>query len=875
MSKKTLLRTIVSFGFLLSAAAGRCFADASFQIEETAVYKNRYGDKTFGDYYNVAAVSPAGNPVAWWKFEGNAGDSIGNNHGAEYGDPCYPAVVFGRAINLNGKDDYVVVPDNAGGAAIEFGSESFSITLWVKSKWAVGSEKEFIIKNGTSGSEYKGASGKRYAIKFQTQNFRFVLDDGVTKTMLNGAGTDFATGRWVHAAVVRDTAADELLLYCNGLLVSTAVDNTGGISSPSENLFIGASPQENAEASGPDSVPVGHFLSGMLGDVRIYDYALSQAEIVGVTGAGALRLPLLSSEALIDMAGRYEKSRTYGEARSIYQQVVRQYPDSSEAGRAKIDVPKMNILSLFDSKEEAAAQAALDSLIADFNDHPDLPEALYEVAKKRYQDSGNYERANSIYEKITTQWPGSEYDLKSQRNLVISYISMGETSQAWEALDKLAQEFDDDPGLAGALLSIAEIYRKAKKYEEAKSIYETVVTDYPGTEHALKAQKKLAIVYVDLDDDPNAQQAIDRLAQEFPGDPNLADALYEIAKRYEWVRGKYEQAGPIYQQIIQSFPDSSYAKEKLDLSRTNIIYLIESGNYSLAAGALTTLLADFNEHPDLAWTLDGIAGRYEKAEKYDEARSIYQKIVTDYNETDYAFTAQKKLTILEINVGDDAAAQAALDTLIADFNDRPEFPQALFSIAEQSFYGQNFRWAIKVWELILTESPGSYLKSEIPYLLATCYNHLDNYEKAIQYYKKVVEQYPNSRYGWRAPYRLGVLYKLLGDYEKAVYWYGQQRKLYSNESTSQQALFWQGNIFLFDLKDYQKAVEKFQEYIELYPESEGSPEVCYDLAMAYEKIGDKTQAIALLQEAQSLYPNSIFTRHIMDKLAELQEGVKQ
>ena len=350
MANKTLLITSVLFGFLLSAAAGQCFASASAQLEDTAVYENRYGDQPFSDYYNVVAVSPARHPVAWWKFEGNAGDSAGANHGTEYGDPCYPAVVLGQAINLNGKDDYVVVPDNEGGAKIEFGSESFSITLWIKGKWAVGSGKEFIIKNGTSGSEYTGASGKRYAIKFQTQNFRFVLDDGVTKTMLNGASSDFATGRWVHAAVVRDAAADEIILYCNGLLVSTAVDNCGDISSPGEDLFIGASPQENAEAGGPNTVPVGHFLSGMLDDVRIYDYALSQAEIVSVTGAGTLRLPLLSSSALFDMAGRYEKSRKYEEARGIYQQIVQQYPDSSEAGKAELDVPKMNLLSLFDTQ---------------------------------------------------------------------------------------------------------------------------------------------------------------------------------------------------------------------------------------------------------------------------------------------------------------------------------------------------------------------------------------------------------------------------------------------------------------------------------------------------------------------------------------------
>ena len=49
--------------------------------------------------------------------------------------------------------------------------------------------------------------------------------------------------------------------------------------------------------------------------------------------------------------------------------------------------------------------------------------------------------------------------------------------------------------------------------------------------------------------------------------------------------------------------------------------------------------------------LDGIAGRYEKAKKYEEAKSIYQDIVTDYPGTDYALTAQKKIAILDIKAG--------------------------------------------------------------------------------------------------------------------------------------------------------------------------------------------------------------------------------
>jgi hypothetical protein len=80
MSTKTLLILFAPSTFLFFVAAGVCFADASFQIEETAVYKNRYNNKPFSDYYGIAAVETVRHTVAWWKFEGNAGRF---QHGSE------------------------------------------------------------------------------------------------------------------------------------------------------------------------------------------------------------------------------------------------------------------------------------------------------------------------------------------------------------------------------------------------------------------------------------------------------------------------------------------------------------------------------------------------------------------------------------------------------------------------------------------------------------------------------------------------------------------------------------------------------------------------------------------------------------------------
>jgi tetratricopeptide (TPR) repeat protein len=310
----------------------------------------------------------------------------------------------------------------------------------------------------------------------------------------------------------------------------------------------------------------------------------------------------------------------------------------------------------------------------------------------------------------------------------------------------------------------------------------------------------------------------------------LADALYEIAKRYEWVRGKYEQAEPIYQQIIQNFPDSSYAMEQLDTSRTNIIYLIESGNYSLAAEALTTLLADFNEHHDLAWTLDGIAGRYEKAKRYDEARSIYQKIVTDHRESDYAFTAQKKLTILEITVGDDVAAQVALDILIADFNENPGLPEAILYVGHGYYTKarlkekdglndeakQYYRKAIAVWERIITELPPSTGTSpEAYYVSAVVYSQeLGDYSKGIDYYQQVVDNWPDYTFAWHAQYFAGMYYEKLRN---------------------------SGGIA--DSEANPKIEQAYKSVVEKYPDSRSAPSAALKLARMNFESGRRAEAV--------------------------------
>jgi len=68
-------------------------------------------------------------------------------------------------------------------------------------------------------------------------------------------------------------------------------------------------------------------------------------------------------KCLYDIARRYEWSSKYESANNLYKKVVQEYPDSLHASLAQKHMPRMNILSLILSGNDAAAESALKKFI--------------------------------------------------------------------------------------------------------------------------------------------------------------------------------------------------------------------------------------------------------------------------------------------------------------------------------------------------------------------------------------------------------------------------------------------------------------------------------------------------------------------------------
>jgi hypothetical protein len=230
--------------------------------------------------------------VAHWPLDYGVGglvqDIVGGNDGTVVG--------LDSSTWINGRIQGAMQFDNIDGHhvevphsdALDFGDEDFSISMLVRYTSPPTDEDRWIVK-GTTGA----GNGSRYEI-FHTSGdtVRFTIDNGPSdiKSRVEVSEATFITGEWVHVVAVRDAANDQMSLYADGVLLSTATDNSGNISN-SGPLWIG----ELTDGSGTA-------MSGDIDDVRIFDKALTEAEIASLYKLYEGSIIEVADELLVDIS---------------------------------------------------------------------------------------------------------------------------------------------------------------------------------------------------------------------------------------------------------------------------------------------------------------------------------------------------------------------------------------------------------------------------------------------------------------------------------------------------------------------------------------------------------------------------------------------
>jgi hypothetical protein len=244
----------------------------------------------------VLLLSLAGNAsaelVAHWKFDGNFEDSSGKVHdGTPNGDPAFVPGRFGQALELTGSPQYVNCGTGVSFTTVGDGgaAEGYTISVWINPYNPGGDCK---ICGDLDDPGWGAAGGFKLAL-YQTRIESDVRDSSgrfFSRDATEPDGLALDGNTWYHVAAVYDDAGDTYTEYINGE-VSRSVSVTQGVAASTVEFLIGT-----------DTPSPRYYYNGLLDDLRIYDSALSEQEILGVMQGGGVSYPFASRPAPSDGA---------------------------------------------------------------------------------------------------------------------------------------------------------------------------------------------------------------------------------------------------------------------------------------------------------------------------------------------------------------------------------------------------------------------------------------------------------------------------------------------------------------------------------------------------------------------------------------------
>ncbi|MGB7532346.1 MAG: LamG domain-containing protein [Halobacteriota archaeon] len=200
----------------------------------------------------MAAVTPTSAEtglVAYYPFDGDTNDHSGNgNDGTNHG-ATFVSGTSGQGLSFDGADDFVSAPVNINPDVMP----EMTMVAWVRPD--DGSPIKPVISHDNGGYDRSLGIDSR--------------GGGVGWSAFSGSGNvlgyhPVTIGEWVFIAAVYDQDAETVKLFVNGALIN---EEKGSLGTGWEHINIGTSPS------------YGKYFSGIIDEVKIYNYALSTAEI--------------------------------------------------------------------------------------------------------------------------------------------------------------------------------------------------------------------------------------------------------------------------------------------------------------------------------------------------------------------------------------------------------------------------------------------------------------------------------------------------------------------------------------------------------------------------------------------------------------------
>jgi hypothetical protein len=212
--------------------------------------------------------------ILYLSFDNVSGDQVkddsGNqNHGTMLGEADIVDGVVGKCIQIDGITGRVEVPDSD---IMDIGNDNITIECWVKTTSTDRHDYSRIISKGN----FSWTPGYIFQLYSQGQPAISISDQNKIAIYAAAAGAEVNAGEWHHIAGSVDKDNNEVQVYIDGKKQDTELPLGAAKSDPAD---IGDISNANNLVFGCDDQQVRELVEGLYDELRIWNRALSEAEI--------------------------------------------------------------------------------------------------------------------------------------------------------------------------------------------------------------------------------------------------------------------------------------------------------------------------------------------------------------------------------------------------------------------------------------------------------------------------------------------------------------------------------------------------------------------------------------------------------------------
>ncbi|MCP4639789.1 MAG: tetratricopeptide repeat protein [bacterium] len=454
-------------------------------------------------------------------------------------------------------------------------------------------------------------------------------------------------------------------------------------------------------------------------------------------------------------------------------------------------------------------------------------------AAEMYDRIGWFDAAVTAYQKLQTDFPGSEYAERAQLGYAWALFNASKYEDAGKAAAAFIQANPESPSTLGMRYLQANCSQQRKDYAKALDQYKAIRNDHPDSEFSPRALYKIAWTLHLAGKNEEARKRVKLFLDTYKDSPLVGEAAF-LRGSILVAEENFADAHDEFRYVWEKYPDSEFGAEALFKVGECLAQL---GRMEEAAQVFESFI---KKYPDNPMTKDALARSAEVSffsASFEEAIQGFKRTLESAPDPGTEMEILYRMAITYHNMKDYKASAETFGKILQKFPECPHAAEANFRIGDYYLYE--------------VKDP---VKSIAPHQAA--------YDAA-----------PKGPHAGRALRGLALARYQTKDYDRAADLFLKLMTDHPAVKLNEQTFAWVGEHF-YDAKKWDEASTTFKSLLATITDYANPERVQFRIAQCAESKGDAKGAIALYEEVVKEAPRSASALNARFHMATLHEGLK-